>query len=798
MLSRCLPFLLATLFCAASASAQLTAADVQLVINQAATRAQEISPTSVIAVTDREGFVLGVWNVAGGEPTDEQIATCVSKAGTAAFLSSDQNAFTSRTAGFIIQQHFPPGVRNTATGPLVGVGLSNLFGSDVNRFKRIPVSPTPTPTPSSLPPQSPGAFFENVPFTSLDGVPGGMPLYKDGHLVGGIGVTGAGTPAPIPSFRDENPFVFVAGPDVDEDVALAGQTGFKPSSDILATNVFINGISLEYVESTTNLPGSLTMPGNAAAQYPIRAAPPPFPYPVATLGGVEGQIRQQIISDPMPGTINGQPRLTAAEVTGILAAAADRVRTTRAGIRLPIGIQMEAFITVVNFPNQDGMAPMVLGTFRTGEATLFSWDVAVQKARTAIAFSNNGNTMAMSSRTVGFLAESHYPPGIDANHAGPFFGQQEAFSGLLGTLSDVTRNFGFVPNPNLPNGITIFPGGFPLYRNGQLIGAIGVSGDGVDQDDIVAASGTVDFPTPLAIGADETIFEGARLPYAKFPRDPTGTLGNNDAVLLASPHAITVSEGLVNISTRMSVGAGESQAIAGFIISGSVSEDLLVRALGPSLAPFGVPGVLLNPALEIHDQTGAVIASNNDWQSTQEDAIEASGLAPVNYAEAAVRLTLPPGAYTAIMSGEAGGAGIGLVEVYDLSPNPDSKLANISTRGFVGTEEDLMIGGFIVGGDTGCSKVVARALGPSLGALGVSGALADPILELHDANGALVTANDNWEETQALDLEATALAPSDAREAATLGWLTTGAYTVIVRGSGGASGVGLIEAYSVQ
>jgi len=798
MLSRRLPFLLAAMFCAATASAQLTADDVQLVITQAATRAQEISPTSVIAVVDREGFVLGVWNVGGGEPTDQEVATCVSKAGTAAFLSSDQNAFTSRTAGFIIQQHFPPGVQNTPTGPLVGVGLSNLFISDVNRFKHIPVSPTPTPTPASFPPQSPGTFFDPVLFTSLDGVPGGMPLYKDGHLVGGIGVTGDGTPGPIPDFRNENPFVFVAGSDTDEDVALAGQIGFKPSSDILATNVYINGISLEYVESTTHLSAALTMPGNAAMQYPIRAPPPPFPYPVATLGGVEGQIRQPIISDPIPGTINGQPRLTAAEVTEILAAAADRVRTTRAGIRLPIGIQMEAFISVVNFPNQDGIAPMVLGTFRTGEATLFSWDVAVQKARTAIAFSNNGNTMAMSSRTVGFLAESHYPPGIDANHAGPFFGQQEAFSGLLGTLQNVMRNFGFMVNRELPNGITIFPGGFPLYRNGQLIGAIGVSGDGVDQDDIVAASGTVDFLTPLEIGADEFIFEGARLPYAKFPRDPSGTLGNNDAVVLASPHAITLSEGLVNISTRMTVGAGESQAIAGFIISGSASKDLLVRALGPSLGPFGVPGVLANPALEIHDQTGAVIASNNDWRSTQQDAVEASGLAPVNDVEAAVRLTLPPGAYTAVMSGEAGGAGVGLVEVYDLSPGSDSKLANISTRGFVGTEEDVMIGGFIVGGETGCSKVVARALGPSLGALGVGGALADPTLELHDVNGALVTANDDWEETQALDLEATALAPSDAREAATLGWLTTGAYTVIVRGSGGASGVGLIEAYSVQ
>src|SRR5438552_11325546 len=146
--------------------AQLTAADVQRVINQAVTRAVSISGNSVIAVTDREGYVLGVWNVRGGEPTDEQIATAVSKAGTAAFLSSNQNAFTSRTAGFIIQQHFPPGITNTAPGPLVGVGLSNLFSSDINKFKK-----TSIPPPGSIPlfNATPGLAIVPVPGTSLDG-----------------------------------------------------------------------------------------------------------------------------------------------------------------------------------------------------------------------------------------------------------------------------------------------------------------------------------------------------------------------------------------------------------------------------------------------------------------------------------------------------------------------------------------------------------------------------------------------------------------------------------------------------
>src|SRR5438045_3996405 len=151
--------------------AQLTAFDVQTVIGHAVARAAAISPNSVIAVTDREGFVLGVWNVRGGEPSLPQIATAVSKAGTAAFLSSNQNAFTSRTAGFIIQQHFPPGVRNTSTGPLVGVGLSNLFFSDVNRFKKTDLLPCEGllfPCPPAFEPVSPVVWGSPIPFTSLD------------------------------------------------------------------------------------------------------------------------------------------------------------------------------------------------------------------------------------------------------------------------------------------------------------------------------------------------------------------------------------------------------------------------------------------------------------------------------------------------------------------------------------------------------------------------------------------------------------------------------------------------------
>jgi len=210
-------------------------------------------------------------------------------------------------------------------------------------------------------------------------------------------------------------------------------------------------------------------------------------------------------------------------VTDILALAAARARITRAGIRLPPGKAAQVFITVVARPNARGVAPQVLGTFRTPDATIFSWDVAVQKARTAVFFSDSQR--AFSTRTVGFLAQEFYPPGINFTLPGPFFGLQELYSLFpLGTntLNEaVVQPTPVLPNPVLPNGITIFPGGFPLYRNGVLIGAIGVSGDGIDQDDIIAASGTVNYLPPSGIRADTMMLRGARLPYAKFPRNPS-------------------------------------------------------------------------------------------------------------------------------------------------------------------------------------------------------------------------------------------------------------------------------------
>ena len=520
------------------AAAQLTLADVQTVIAQAVTRATALTGSplktnAVIAVMDREGWVLGVWALNNSSSSaDPLVADAIAKAGAAAFLSSGQNAFSSRTAGDIVQQHFPPGIANTPPGPLVGVNFSQLAFSDINKLK----APGSVISYGS----SPGLTLVSPPLPitgGLAGTPGGLPLYKNGQFVGAIGVAGDGLQP-----TDITPAV-IAGADANEDVALAGQTGFQPASAIYASQVLVNGIRLEYTESSTSLGAVIpfaSLPGKNILPFALQASPAPFAYTNLTLGGVTGQLRQPIINDPSAVPL-GVARLTAQEVTSILAAAANRARTTRAGIRLPRGTVAQVFITVVNNPNANGVAPVVLGTFCTSpDATLFSWDVAVQKARTAVFFSaangifsgtptgtSYGVNAAFSARTVGFLSQSLYPPGISGTQPGIFFGLQERFSIITPTsvqannpVSGAVFTTSTSADPNLPNGITIFPGGFPLYRNGVLIGAVGVSGDGVDQDDLISASGAAVFLPPVPIRADETQYRNARLPFAKFPRNP--------------------------------------------------------------------------------------------------------------------------------------------------------------------------------------------------------------------------------------------------------------------------------------
>jgi uncharacterized protein GlcG (DUF336 family) len=488
----------------------MTAAEVRTVILQAASLAANLSPNSVIAVLDREGFVLGVWSVVENPPSNI-VANAIAKGGTAAYLSSDQHAFTSRTAGYIVQQNFPPGIRNRPPGPLVGVNFSNLQFSDVNHFQAPPfqVAPGGRLTGIAAP----------LPVTGgLAGTPGGVPLYRQGRLIGGIGVAGDGDTEVNVQVEQR--------PDADEAIALAGQSGFEPHRTIFGSRVLIDGFRLPYVETTRPfflIPRAVisddVFTAGILPDYPILSSPQAA-YPSAVLGGVPGEIRQPIISDPISGAIQGQPRLSAEEVTAILARGAERAISTRAGIRLSVGQPARVFITVVNNPGDRSVAATILGTFRMADATLFSWDVAVQKARTALYFSSQQR--ALSTRAVGFLSQGLFPPGIENTGPGLFLGLQERFSRFAGRNP---LNGAVAPNPpeihpELPNGITIFPGGFPLYRNGVMIGAVGVSGDGVEQDDLIGISAAAGFFPPENIRSDRFEFRGARLPYARFPRNP--------------------------------------------------------------------------------------------------------------------------------------------------------------------------------------------------------------------------------------------------------------------------------------
>jgi hypothetical protein len=262
---------------------------------------------------------------------------------------------------------------------------------------------------------------------------------------------------------------------------------------------------------------------------------------------------------------------------------------------------------------------------------------------------------------------------------------------------------------------------------------------------------------------------------------------------------------LQNISTRLRVQAGDNALIGGFIITGTDPKKVIIRALGPSINSnnMPVPGRLADPVLELH--IGGTVATNDDWKvtsggSSQQTEIEATGIPPTNDLESALVRTLSPGPYTAVMRGNGDGTGIGLVEVYDLSQASASLLANISSRGFVDINDNVMIGGFIAGpADRGNARVVIRALGPSLSNSGVPNTLQNPTLELFDANGGPIASNDDWQNGPGSSgVAAAGLAPSDTRESAIFITITPGQYTAIVRGVGGTTGVGLVEVYNLQ
>jgi uncharacterized delta-60 repeat protein len=280
--------------------------------------------------------------------------------------------------------------------------------------------------------------------------------------------------------------------------------------------------------------------------------------------------------------------------------------------------------------------------------------------------------------------------------------------------------------------------------------------------------------------------------------------GSIDPTFVPDPSIIATGF-VLNLSTRVAVGTGDHVLIGGFIVDGTSPKKLMIRGIGPSLASSapGVPTPLADPRVSLRDSSGAAIAQNDNWRTTQiggvitsnqASAIQSTGIAPKSDAESAMILTLAPGAYTAIVEGAGGGTA--LVEMYDLDGSTTTRVANISTRGDVATGDNVLICGAILGG-THPTEVLVRALGPSLTASGVTGALQDPTLTLHNANGFLVGSNEDWKDYDEVNIRSTEAAPTDNREAAILSVLQPGNYTAVVRGKNNTTGIALVEFYSL-
>jgi|SRR5215469_10414517 len=468
----------------------LSSADVAAVVEAAA--ASVNSNAMVIAVTDRRGEILALYR----KPAAPQTAVAnfgvqadandvaVALARTASFFSNDQAPLSSRTVRFLSGIHFPPGIAFTSNAPLYGIENTNrgcplradfLFGQLY-------------PPARSIDGSQPGLGILTGKADLNDSQPnavnpGGVPLFKQGALVGGVGVAGV-------------------SPAVAEFAAFSGATGAGFGASPAAPGiVFISGIALPFVNQTTRPSGY--QPGSADGAHVLG--------PKASLSSAP---HGDLIA-PRAGPLGG---LTISDVEQIVNAAVNEANLTRAMIRLPIGSHTRMVIAVADL---DGS---IIALHRMPDATVFSIDVAVAKARNVIFFSGPNRTnddlpgvpsgTAVTNRTIGFGAQPLYPPGVDGSAGGPFFTLYR-----FDALNPCTQG-SQAPNAN-QNGVVFFPGSLPLYKNGVLAGGLGVSGDGVDQDDFVTAAGAVGFEAPSLIHADQIVDQGVRLPYLKFPQNPT-------------------------------------------------------------------------------------------------------------------------------------------------------------------------------------------------------------------------------------------------------------------------------------
>ena len=428
-----------------------------------------------------------------------------------------------------------------------------------------------------------------------------------------------------------------------------------------------------------------------------------------------------------------------------------------------------------------------------------------------LAFDRNGNLyianfagntvrkVAPNGSDLGIFANVLQPTGLAFDSAGNLY---------VATDSNLIQRF-------MPDGTPLIPFSSPALLNPEglafdSLGLLYVASNGTDSIEVFSPAGSdlgaitssgLSGPVGLAIDRNDNLYVVNSLSTTIEKFSPGG-IETTFATTGFQPAFIAVQESpnLVNISTRLNILTGDNVLDGGFIITGIGSKTILIRGLGPSLADAGISGVLADPIIELHSgTTNEIIASNDNWKNNQQTEIQATGIAPTKDAEAALIATLSAGAYTVIERGKAATTGIGLIEVYDLGGSAGAELANISTRGFVDTGSNVMIAGFIATSATGGSgEFLLRALGPSLGEAGVAQPLADPVLELHDLNGALIASNDNWKSDQQTAIEATGIPPNQDAEAAILALLAPGPYTAIESGKNGGTGVGLVEVYNLH
>jgi len=500
------------------ATQSLTAAQVDAVVHSAV---QAVNVPVVVGVTDRLGNILAVFNTnnapatgVGNFGTSENAQNlAVALARTAAFFSNDQAPLSSRTVRYISGIHFPPGVNGAPNAPLYGIENSNRGCSFHTTFLPGQAIPPATLINGSSP--GLGIITGKANVYDSDPVavnPGGVPLFEDNTLVGGVGVVESNSdPASAGSIAEYAAYV----------AATTAPFGPNPAPPGV---VVINGIAVPFVDQTTAPSGISAADFNGS--YVVGPSASPGAPPEGYLVG------------PMASAYSGG--LSSSDVASIVSSAIATANQTRAVIRLPIGSRAKMMIAVSDL---DGN---LLALYRMPDATIFSIDVAVAKSRNVIYFSNAGllpgayaasqpgaidlpgipQGTAVTNRTIGFGAQPEFPPGIDGSGDGPFFNLY-----LNDTANACTQ--GSQPMNKNQNGIVFFPGSLPLYRNGVLVGGLGVSGDGVDQDDFVTAAGAAlmtvtdpsdsghGFEAPTAIRADQVVIDNIRMPYLKFPRNPT-------------------------------------------------------------------------------------------------------------------------------------------------------------------------------------------------------------------------------------------------------------------------------------